>query len=103
MGPNTSAVSGVNAVESIPSHNLFSLCTATECLDASIDQRDAKGRHPRSKTSDTDAIVGEIERAPGESRLDAAAFTCDDAKQVRQKQTGGPQYRANDFTPYRRL
>ncbi|CAL8460969.1 g9175 [Coccomyxa elongata] len=103
MGPNTSTVVGVDAVESIPSHNLFSLCTPTECLDASIDQRDAKGGHPRSSASPTDAIVGEIERAPGESCLHAAAFTMDDAKQVRQKPTGGPQYRANDFTPYRRL
>ena len=103
MGPNTSTVAGVSAVESIPSHSLFSLCTPTECLDASIDTRDAKGRHPRSTASDTDAIVGEIERAPGESSLDAAAFTADDTKQVRQKQGGGPQYRANDFTPYRRL
>ena len=103
MGPNTSAVAGVSAVESIPSHSLFSLCTPTECLDASIDQRDAKGRRARSTASESDAIVGEIERAPGESRLDAAAFTSDDTKQVRQKQSGGPQYRANDFTPYRRL
>lgn len=32
LGPNTSAVDGVDAVESIPSHDLLSLCTPTKAL-----------------------------------------------------------------------
>ena len=93
---------GVNAVEAIPTVNVFPVCSATECLDSSIDQKFTKDKGRSSRRVDRadqqDAIVGEIAHAPGESTLAASAI----AGEAVEPKKRGMRYNPNDFTPYSR-
>lgn len=91
---------GVKAVEAIPTINVFPICSATECLDSSIDQKftKEKGRSRTTSADQQDAIIGEIAPAPGESSLAASAIT----SEVVEPKKRGMRYNPNDFTPYSR-
>lgn len=92
---------GVSAVEAIPTVNVFPVCSASECLDSSVDQKFSKemGRPRRVDRADQqDAIIGEIAPAPGESTLAASAITSEAIEPKKR----GMRYNPNDFTPYSR-
>lgn len=91
---------GVSAVEAIPTHSVFSLCDAEDCMDAcSKDAGKTVIRRPNSN-SDTDTIIGNVERVPGESRLAAAAFTEEPGGGLQQPKKDALAYSPNDFTSY---
>ena len=93
------------AIEAIPTSKVFPLADGESCLNSCENYDPKKGgvsRHQGLYPNDgQDEIIGEIERAPGESYLCAAAFT-DDARD--QKSTGRSTltYSPTDFTPYSR-
>lgn len=99
LGPPVGVGGGVHAVESIPTHSLFSLCTPTESVESSVDTRDLK-RHGRQRVAnpgDMD-IVGDLAHVPGESSLQASAFSKETREQARAQT--GLEYNPSDFRPY---
>lgn len=99
LGPPDGTGGGVKAVEAVPTRDVFALCDAEVCLDSSVDRKHIKGVN-RPQKDDTDEIVGDVERCPGESRMAAAAFTSETDAVAQQKK--GLVYSATDFRPYSR-
>lgn len=102
LGAPVGTGGGVNAVEAIPTVNVFPLASAAECLDSWQEVKLASsgkgGSHRAGRNDGPDTIIGQLEAVPGESSLNAAAVTSESIEPKKK----GIMYNPNDFTPYAR-
>ena len=87
---------GVKAVEAVSTVDVFPVCSASECLDSSIDHRIEKNKTHQKKDGQ-DTIIGDLARVPGECSLSAAAFASEAIEPSKKK---GLVYSPSDFSPY---
>lgn len=100
-GPPVSVVSGVCAVEEMPTRNLFGLCTAEDCISSCEDGKFVKpDRGSRlNRNNEGDTIIGITERCPGESHMSASAVETE-GQAASTSKPQGLVYSATDFRPY---
>ena len=93
---------GLSAVETIRTDDIFSMCSATESLDASSSSNNGKRARGTSnrRADDCDLLIGNIAPALGESSLCASAFTSTERPAV-APQSSGLTYNPRNFSRYR--
>lgn len=106
-GPPVSVISGVEAVEMMPTRNLFGLCSAEECVGSTEDRKFPKPDFNllrRNEGANDEMIIGITERCVGESRMSASAVSDNVSACLpgANKANSGPVYSATDFRPYNR-